>query len=237
MSFRRKFRRPSKRRSRAARSVVAKVARNTRALSVLKKSKETKNSDEEITFTAVASSITMAGAEIDPTNDYFPSIDTGDSQVNRDGNHVQVVGVNFEGVLRLDDTTQLTAPTNVALYMVLDRNTNSAQMRSEDYLQPCANTENIASGFKSQLRKGRFRTIWQKKFTLTPAIAGLNASVQTQEVKRTISQYTKLNIPMQWIAGTSTVAAVANNSLHMICVATQAGVELAYRVRTYFHDN
>lgn len=231
-----RFRR--KRRTKKTTSVAAAVKRNTKQLRAIAKSTENKSILEEVTATTVVSNATMAGAEVDPGSNYIGAIDAGDDLDERVGESVIIRMVDLRGMLDLDTSTTTVAPTTILLALVVDKQTNTAQMSSEQYWDPDLTTAlNAPNGFLNQNFSGRFRTLWTKRITINPQMAGLNASTTTQSDKRRFAHKHKLSLRYKWNAQTSAISAMQTNSIHLLAIADTNFANIQYQVRTFYDDN
>ncbi len=235
--YRRRYRKKTyKRRSyrRRAPGSSSQVKKNTKDIRFLKRLSEPKTLDAEINSTAIPILPTMVDAELDPADDYFPICPQGDTAFNREGQEVIVTGIEVQGLLTSNPTTLTTQTAQVLVLLVEDKQTNGAQLNSEDVLATVTNSVNNCSGFRDVGHRRRFRVHWKKRFILTPQMAGLNASVSTQQVLVPFSIFVKPMVRMKWKSSGTGIADVNGSTFHMLAVATQSDCSLSYRLRSHF---
>lgn len=136
---------------------------------------ERKYFDAEVSSVALTQLTTnFASAELDPTtlNCLFAPT-TGDDYNQRNGRKVQVI--NLKLAIRVDcpaqvDQTAVDSASMVRLLIVQDKQTNAAQLNSEDVI-----TSGAANGatlmFQNPAFFGRFRVLKDKRLMFHPVVA------------------------------------------------------------------
>lgn len=184
---------------------------------------ERKYFDSDTLSVALAQLTTnFAGGELDPAaNSIFTPV-TGDDFNNRTGRKVQVV--NLKGNVRVDvpaqaDQTAVDSACLIRLLLVMDRQTNAAQLNSEDVI-----TSGAGAGatlmFQNPAFFGRFRVLKDKRITLHPVVAAYDgANVEQGGVTRHFKFNIKFKKPVVvHFNGTNggTIADIIDNSFHLI---------------------
>nr|DAD57182.1 MAG TPA: capsid protein [Cressdnaviricota sp.] len=209
--------------------------------------------DREIKFydtsspsTAIVASATMAGLEQDPVaNNEFglsaPAVGDGDS--NRDGKKITVYSLQLDGaILYPAQTNQSTADFSpvVDLYVVLDKQTNQAQLNSEDVLTNTSADTNCPAMRDLGFVK-RFRILKHIKFTAPLlAITFDGTNIEQTGVQKNFHYFHKFKKPMVVnFLGGSTAAAIASvidNSIHIIARVSNSTLAptLVYNSRIRF---
>lgn len=205
---------------------------------------ELKFLDQAIVGVALTAPTDAAGAELDPTGSSVLCIGhppQGDGPSDRDGRTYVVKSVNIDGVVtcasQIDQTAVDTAAT-IRLYLVLDTQTNGAQLNSEDvFTNPSAAAVGNGSGFRNLLHMKRFKVLDSVQFSLPQAVItwdGTNVETGGFSVPFQLSWRGS-----QKVIATSTtgvVATVDDYSFHVIGYATNitAAPLVTYNARTRF---
>jgi len=173
--------------------------------------------------------VSVTGSECDPATVLaLNAIAQGDGESERDGRVCRLRSVHVKGLLTKDSSS--TAPsTFVRLLLVLDTQTNGAQLNAEDVIVSASSTIT----FRNLQYAKRFRVLRDQLYTLNSqsgvatAFGGANKTFEW-------------NVPLNNLVCThsGTTASVANiqdNSLHVIAIGSNAAdVALAYRSRVRF---
>lgn len=187
---------------------------------------------------------TIAGSEASPpTEGSLTSIAAGDGPTNRDGRHVEVVGIYIRGYILFGaDPASAGQPLgdHVRLLVVLDEQTNGAALNAEDVLAETADTDLDSLAFRNLEYTGRFRVL--KDITIRRPYMAMTGTVATPSYAASgVTVPFKINLPMAKkplkINYTSTTAVIANcvdNSIHMIAIAVRSTNTLRYVCRTRF---
>lgn len=189
---------------------------------------ESKFFDSAVSATAINAATDAAGLEMDPaTLLCLNAVPQGDTASSRDGFKIAMKSLQIDGVI--DIPKQATGggdnPTIIDVFVVLDTQTNAAQLNSEDVY-----TNNIGSFIGSACMKRnmsyteRFKVLKHKQITITPPpISYTGAAVLQSGVQRPFSAFIKLGgLQTKYQAGTTTgyVGTIVDNSLHLIAVIT-----------------
>lgn len=208
--------------------------------------------DSANTGTALTAPTDASGGEIDATYivvaevmGQLVGVGAGAGENLRVGSDITLLSLQIKGVVTCVAQTDQTAgdpPTHVFLAVVLDTQTNGAQLNSEDVFQ---NTSGVAVLAASPVRdmehSKRFKVLktWEMVFDHnTMTYDGTN--IETNGMLQTFDCYIPLDIRQQYITNTNSqaVASVSDNSLHLIgyCSSTTLAPTVAYNCRARFVD-
>jgi len=195
--------------------------------------------------TAIAANTDLTGGEYDPSSTSMLSTPTqGDGEQQRDGKRIVIDSVIIKGHVVLPATEAAADPyeaTKVFVAIVLDTQTNAAQMSSEDCFKSLAASSRMnCEPLKNLLSGSRFRILKSQGFDVTPNT--LTGTITTGPyahygVQREFDWYIpfKGGLPVNFNAGTTaSVANVVDNSVHVIAFATATGAYLGYNARIRF---
>lgn len=231
---------PSAKRSRTVRSYsVRRRRRNIRTGGFL--GIENKFVDYEKTSTNTTNAV--AGGEIDPgTVLCLNGVAQGDGESQRDGRKYKMNSLHITGRLNLaanTDGANLQSSVNTRLVVVLDKQTNGAQMNAEDcFVDPTAGAL-APYTFRNLENSGRFVVLYDKLYTLNVNAASGNGT--TNDTADLIKAF-KINIkiPERYsqvnTKGTSAaVTDITDNSIHLLAWSgVDAKVSVAYISRLRF---
>lgn len=196
---------------------------------------------------ALVASANASGGESDPATVLsLNGVNQGDGPSEREGRQVVQHDIMLRGSVSVGPTTNAVytnvEPCTVWIALVLDTQTNGAQLNSEDvFVNSAASVEQAPFVFRNLGYDKRFRVLKTKRITfdssLVSAIAGPVYTVPYQV--KPFEMYSKLRgIKTTYVLG-STSAAIANitdNSLHVIafCDKTDLTPTLRYNSRLRF---
>lgn len=219
---------------------------------------EKKFLDMARTDIAVGSVAALTGGEYDPTSTSGPAGGSGgcigclscpaegDSEQNRDGKKFVIDSLILKG--HIDNpgtaTTAWEPPTKVFVAVVLDTQTNGAQMSSEDCFKNLAADSGLnISCTKNLLSGNRFRILKSHVFDVTPyGVSAASTNYASNSVRREFDWYIpfKGGLPVRLKDGDANsgknadVANVVDNSIHVIAFATRDGAYIGYNARIRF---
>lgn len=211
-------------------SAMAYANKSTRGFLGLEK----KFVDSGIAATNISS--TIAGSEIDPADaDTLCAITQGDGPSSRDGRKIVLKSVHVKGTVDLPGADNINnGDTNVFIALVLDKQTNGAQLNAEDVFtqttglssQPFRNLEYIQ----------RFDVLASKTIVLNSGgIAYNGTTLIPLSTRATFEFYRTLDLPVMFSTGGTggQVSTIVDNSLHMIAIAdnTSAIPQIIYNSR------
>lgn len=207
-------------------------------------------------FYDTAKVLTNVGAPADCTSgEYDPGVPAattlistpavGDSEQNREGKKINILSVEVEGIVRTATAELIANPPaacDVMVALVLDTQTNGANMNSEDcYKNLAAEASQAANPTRNLLFAQRFRVLKSKIFKLTPPSLSHFAvdSFAYPGVSRTFKWFINFpkGLPVNFNAGqTADVANVLDNSLHIIAFANTNSPtpQIGYNARVRF---
>lgn len=182
-----------------------------------------------------------AGLECDPATVLCISAPAqGDGEQNRDGRRIVITGYTVQGVISQESGGTIERPEIVCVALVLDTQTNGAQLNSEDvYGLPSGVTSEIlgACPQRDMQHSARFKVLGFKKVRMWND--GSSNTAGTQYMGGAAHAFTfakKCNIPVQFTSTTAGVSNVVDNSLHIIAWANSdnASSKLTYSARIRF---
>lgn len=220
---------------------------------------EKKFLDMARTEVAISAAAALTSGEVDPSATSGPGggsggcIDClscpaqGDSEQQRDGKRFVIDSLILKGYVRFypTATTAVLDPVKVFVAVVLDTQTNGAQMSSEDCFKNfLASEETAICPMKNLLSGNRFRILKSQTYDLTPqGVYAAGANFASNSVRRDFDWYFpfKGGLRVSLKDGDSnsgqnaTVANVVDNSLHVIAFATEASkAYISYNARIRF---
>lgn len=196
---------------------------------------ETKYVDHDRHSGTIASSLTYAGGEADPpTVNCLNGIVQGNAATERDGHVVVLTRLHIRGVVRIDPKFQDTAETPdwINIFVVLDTQTNGAQMNSEDLIiniDPTSVSQQ-ANPQRNMLFGTRFKVLkhWRMVAMPSHSYSG-QASPNLLAINgwaRGFELYKKMRLPVRFNDANGTVSSIVDNSIHVIAV--HQGFQTAY---------
>lgn len=181
---------------------------------------------------ALVTSADASGMELPPSvaGANIFTVAQGDDQTQRDGARIIVKEIMVRGQITFtgaSDQADVLAGTTIALWLVLDTQTNGAQCSSEQVFVNASGSVNLTPwAYKNTLYSSRFRILKKWLWTrgpITAATDGANtcslnaASIPFQFWKR-------VNIPVTYTVSTGLLAAIQDNSLHLMGVVTNTNL-------------
>lgn len=203
---------------------------------------EKKFYDASLNGSTIAANTDCTGGEYDPsTTNMITTPPVGDGEQSRDGKRIVLKSIMVRGTIAkaaLANQTALALPTEVFLAVVLDKQTNGAQMNSEDcFLNGSTAAVTLATPLRNLLFSNRFKILKSDIFKLEPKMSawdGTNIEIAGDMVS--FDWYIPMrNLVVNFNAGTTaSVANVMDNSVHVIAFATNATCTLSYNARCRF---
>lgn len=203
---------------------------------------ETKFYDTSLADAAISVATDASGAEVDPsTTSMISTPAVGDSEQNRDGKKIVARYAEIKGIVNFAaQANQVAADEGncIMVALVLDTQTNGAQMNSEDcFKNVAAVARTNASPLRNLLFGSRFRVLRTEVFEMnTKALTYDGTNIEQPGIRRPFSWYVPLkNLTINFNAGTTaSVANVVDNSLHMIAYSTAPDCYISYNARLRF---
>jgi len=205
---------------------------------------EKKFLDTAKTATGIGAAAALTGGEYDPSTGCTGCLSCpaqGDTEQSRDGKRVVIDSLILKGAVSLAPSVAEVpvGALKVFVAVVLDTQTNGAQLNSEDVFKSLGNVAALnCDPMKNLLFGSRFRILKSQVYDLTPV--GINAAAATSAhygTRREFDWYIpfKGGLPVNLNAGTTAdVANVIDNSIHVVAFATVAGSEIQYNGRIRF---
>jgi len=199
---------------------------------------------------AINSPTDATGGEEDPTTlNCLNCPAQGDGESQRDGRQISMHSINIKGNVFIPAQTNQTAADvvpDIFIALVCDKQTNGSQMNSEDcFTNPAANNSLAAQPFRNLEYVQRFQVLKTVRIAskniagaMQPVFDGTNIEVQGAQIP--FSMYVNLKgMKVNFISGqtSSVIAAIADNSLHVIAYASNAsslGPTIQYASRLRF---
>lgn len=207
---------------------------------------EKKFYDTALAPTALSVATDATSGECDPSATSMISTPAiGDGEQNRDGKRIVIKSVQVKGFIDLPasmGSALIPLPgVQVFVALVLDTQSNGAQMNSEDCFKNLSgDARNNVCLMRNLLANERFRVLKSQVIELTPnSIAQFDATHVTYNgCSKAFDFFVPLDLPVNFNAGsTSTIAAVVDNSLHVIAFATTnnpSAPTISYNARIRF---
>ena len=186
---------------------------------------------------------TWAGGEMeDGTALCLSSVGQGDTESTRDGRVYHINSVHIKGFINVDVNEGVTAPGADALArlaLVWDTQTNSAQLNAEDVFKTIGAGEDVNS-FRNLQYSKRFIVLKDKLMRLPTSQANMNEGAQNLfanarvRIPFAINKKFRKPIKVRCNGVGATVAAITDNSLHLIGTSTLTSTDLTYQSRVRF---
>lgn len=169
---------------------------------------------------------TVAGSEADPsTPGCISAVAQGDGESQRDGRKYLIKSINIKGYVQWPSYTasaSVYGDSFVRFLVVLDTQTNGAQLNAEDVLADPTSTDLDAVAFRNLQYTSRFKVlkdmiILGKRETLVHN--GTNYDSSNMVVP--FECYITKDIPVTTSATGATVSTITDNSIHVIAIYSQ----------------
>jgi len=206
---------------------------------------EKKFLDTAKSATTVAATAALTGGEYDPSSGCTGCLSCpaqGDTEQSRDGKRIVIDSLILKGCIQNvanDALADPSASVKIFVAVILDTQTNGAQLNSEDVFKNLGNTADlVVCPTKNLLFGSRFRILKSHVFDVTATgLVPTTATYGFNGVRRDFDWYIpfKGGLPVNLNAGTTAdVANVIDNSLHVVAFATVATSTITYNARIRF---
>lgn len=205
--------------------------------------RELKFYDTTLVGANIATSADGAGIEADPSATIVLNTATqGDGEQQRDGRKMSMKSIFVSGIVEIGPSTDVTVPEavpDIAIWLVLDKQTNGATIVSENvFVNKSASILGGTSLMRNLQFTSRFRILDKVAFTMpNPPQSGdsTNFDVQGSTVKWSLSANLK-NMGVLFTNTSETVANITDNSLHIlaVCTSTSMSPTITYNGRLRF---
>lgn len=192
---------------------------------------EKKFIDQGLASAIVANSV--AGSEVDPgTTNCLNAVAQGDGPTNRDGRKYHVLSIHIRGFINFVDQTAPYTADHVRILLVLDKQTNAAQLNAEDVL---VSSTPATTAFRNLEFSERFRVL--RDMTLKKPDVGSGTLTNTWRATKPFKMNVnfKQPLPVTCSGTTGNVTAINDHSLHLIAISFNGSSnELNYQSRCRF---
>lgn len=208
--------------------------------------KELKFKDETVVGATVDYAI--GGAMQDPANNHIGGVaqDGSGGVSTRDGRAVDIKSIKIRGQLKMPESSATTSPDQArvcTVALVLDTQTNKAQMSPTDCFVDHGNNDTDYIAFRNLEYSSRFRVLWSKKFVFNPRTVHVTDATNdniTLEQRKYFEINWNGDVPVHYTSTGQSIAYVMDNSFHLMCWTGASGpgnqLELDYVARTRFYD-
>ena len=230
------IRRPYKRRRTYDRTSLA-VRKIRRELGI-----ELKFFDSARGALSISATGTLVGGEVDPaTEDCLNAVQIGDGEESRDGRKITMKSIEINGVVEFavqENQTTGSESNIIMIALVLDTQTNNAQLRSQDvFINHGAIASFAPLVFPNLQFKKRFRILQTKYITMQDPNMGSTGANFDQNGKIVhFMMKRSFNIETIFSDSAGTVADTVDNSLHMIAFTNSLNLvcQIRYNSRLRF---
>lgn len=186
---------------------------------------ETKFYDTNLVGAGLAAPVDSTAGELDPSATIMlNTIVQGDGEQNRDGRKATMLSVHVKGNVSIPpQVNQTTLDTQgiVFLALVLDKQTNGAQLNSEDvFANPSADSRTAPMCFLNLNFRQRFEVLKTVRLVLEQPRIGIEDGTNTDStgVQQPFDMYHHFGegLATLYNGTTESVANIVDNSLHMI---------------------
>lgn len=207
---------------------------------------ELKFYDQNLNTRAISTSLSLVGGVADPNGsiEALNAVPQGDGESQRDGRRITMKSIYIRGQIhRLPQENQGLNFDAVSVFvaLVLDTQTNGAQLSSEDvFVNVVATQQTVASPLTNLQFTSRFTVLKSQQFDLSIDTVGGNPGGADKfypgKVK-TFNWFCPLNdMAVTYKGTTEAVANIVDNSLHVIAFKTSndGNTQLNYNSRLRF---
>jgi len=193
-----------------------------RPYSVSRGIKELHAFDVALGNTTITAPADCSGGEKDPTASSLNAVVQGDDDVNRNGRRIYATSIYINGAISSAAQTGVNTHDVVPVVfiaLVLDRQTNGAQLNSEDvFTNPGAAASLASSPFRNLDYSKRFKVLATRMIKMDqPSAAGYSTTQEQAGQYKNFKIWVNLhNMPMTYKSNVGDVTDCIDNSLHMI---------------------
>lgn len=210
---------------------------------------EKKFLDTAIETTAITANDALTGGEYDPPGGASGCLNTlsapsrGDGPQQRNGQRIRLKSLVFKGKVFRPPATAAAAGGNTEVFvaLVLDKQSNGAQLSSEDvFTNPVGiigvDNAGNACPLRNLLTSSRYRVLKSQVYRFNNhAITYNGVNLDVAGESYTMDWYIPLEINVEFNNNTAAdVANVVDNSIHVIAFASATGCSIAYNSRVRF---
>lgn len=198
---------------------------------------ENKFKDFEVTSTALTASV--AGGEKDPTPGALNAIDQGDGESQRDGRKIKMHSLHLRGQLQLNQEANVGIPQVARLAIVVDKQTNAAQMNAEDAFLDTPTGSQSPFAFRNLQNSQRFDVLYDKIYTFNRTSSAGNGT--TDNDSSAVIKVFKIDITIpekcsyvNYVGTTENVNVISDNSIHVLAWGSSTNLNIKYESRIRF---
>jgi len=205
---------------------------------------EKKFYDTSLAATAITAPTDASGGEMDPSATSMISTPAvGTSEQNREGKRIVIKSLVIKGNVVIPpgvDKTAMAGAVSCFLAVVLDTQSNAAQMNSEDcFKNTSAAAVQATNPVRNLLFGNRFKILKSETFNFeVPNATWDGTNIEVGGARKDFDWYIPLkNLAVNFNAGTTaSIASVVDNSIHVIAYvnSTSTAPTLAYNARIRF---
>lgn len=200
--------------------------------------------DTGLTTTAIATDSGWSGTEVNPSATSMISTPAlGDAGSNRDGQTIRIKSISVKGNVQRAIQEAAVDPAVGAtcwVALVLDKQTNGAQLNGEDVLSNVSAATLGLPGFRNLLFAKRFQIL-----RMIPLELNFNGATSTAAnvfsadgVNKSFDIYVPCDIEVNFNSGTTaSVVNVVDKSVHLLANSTVTGLFISYAARIRFTDH
>lgn len=167
---------------------------------------------------------TVAGSEADPlTDNALNAIVQGDADDERNGRQIRMKSIQIKGMCNFVEGSGAVPPTQpyLRVYMIRDKQTNGAQLNSEDVFVDPTNAELDVECFRNLKFIQRFEIVAQCLIKKPAPYTVWNGSTtKTNGANVPWSLYASMNDTVNFSASTGVVNSITDISYHLIMIGT-----------------
>jgi len=183
---------------------------------------------------------TVAGAEADPTSGSLSGVSTGTGESNRIGRVIYVKSIYVKGHINISTLSLLGSEGYVRLWMVLDKQTNRAQLSSESVLSDPSSTNLDADAMQNLQFSDRFSIVKTELIKIKPSnTAGNGTTNDSGSIDVPFAMFHSCNVKQEHAGTSSNVTDITTNSFHLIAIKSAnltVSTNLRYRSQMRFTD-
>ncbi len=183
----------------------------------------------------------MTGGKIDPTSTLcLNAMSQGVDEKQRLGRTISMRAISVKGRVHLKKSEGDTSPQGahqIMLVLVMDKQTNASSMTSDlVFSNPSGDVGGINSVFRNMEHTDRFTVLATRHIVLQPEVTQFAINDYSNAGNlQLFSMYVPLrNKKVLYTGSTGTIAAIQDNSIHMLAFANGIVVDITYNARLTF---
>ena len=162
---------------------------------------------------------TVLGSESDPTAGSLSAVSTGTGESNRIGRVIFVKSIYVKGHINIATLSLLGSIGYVRLWLILDKQTNGAQLNAEDVLSDPTSTNLDSDAMQNLKYSDRFSVVKQLCIPIVPTnTAGNGTANDSGSIDVPFQLYHKCNTKQEHKSTSSAITDVTTTSYHLIAI-------------------